>query len=177
MSNGEAVPTVATFLFIAWSKKRSKKVAERKRVQKNTIQGKVETMKSVAQHLQSPIKLDPGELKYFNIIISDREVASWTPNHLLIAANIAITLVQLDDANIEIAENGFMVRNPRGTQIPNPALAAKTSLVASILQMSRHLGLSASQNGLAGPKQASRNAADTQAKAIIDKIASEDLLA
>jgi phage terminase small subunit len=152
-------------------------MAAAKRPQKSKITGQVETMKSVSQHLESPIKLDPAETTYFNILVKGRESSSWDSNDLLLAANLAITLVQLDDANIAIAEGGFMVRSPKGTPVPNPAIAAKTSLTSTILQMNKHLGLSASQKGLSGSAQESRNKADSQARAIIDKIASEDLLA
>jgi phage terminase small subunit len=152
-------------------------MAAAKRPQKSKITGQIETMKSVAQHLASPIKLDPDETKYFNMIVTSREASSWDQNHLLLAANLAITYVQLDDANLEIAETGFMARSPKGTPVPNPAISAKTSLTSSILQMTRTLGLSASQNGLSGAPQQSRNEADSKARAIIDKISSEDLLA
>jgi phage terminase small subunit len=93
------------------------------------------------------------------------------------AANLAITFTQLDEANLSIAGDGLMVRNDRGTKVVNPAITAKSSLSATVLQLSKALGLSASQLGVSGKPQEARNIADANARAIIDKAAGSRLLA
>ena len=152
-------------------------MAERKRVMKNTIAGQLETFAMVAAKIESPIKLDPDELTYFQMVISSRETASWNPIHLLMASNLAITFTQLDEANLSIAGDGLMVRNDRGTKVVNPAITAKSSLSATVLQLSKALGLSASQMGLSDAPQKARNQADAHARAIIDKASGDGLLA
>jgi phage terminase small subunit len=152
-------------------------MAERKRVQKNTTAGTLETFKHVSAKLESPIKLDPDEQVNFDRVVSSRETSSWDSNHLLLAAHLAITYCQLDEANLSIASDGLMVRNDRGTRVVNPAITAKSSLSATILQLNRVLGLTATSQGVAGAPQAKRNAADAKAREIIDRIASDDLLA
>jgi phage terminase small subunit len=152
-------------------------MAARKRVQKNTIQGKIEAMKSVREVLTSPIQLDPDEQKYFDYVVMAREVSSWDNNSLLIAANLAMSYAQLDEANLVIAEVGLMTKSDKGTPVVNPAITAKTALSNSILQMNRILGLSASQNGLSGQKQAARNKADAEARAVISQVKDDGLLA
>jgi phage terminase small subunit len=152
-------------------------MAARKRVQKNTIQGKIEAMKSVREVLTSPIQLDPDEQKYFDYVVMAREASSWDNNSLLIAANLAMSYAQLDEANLVIAEVGLMTKSDKGTPVVNPAITAKTALSNSILQMNRILGLSASQNGLSGKSQAARNKADAEARAVISQVKDDGLLA
>jgi hypothetical protein len=142
-----------------------------------TVTSQVERFKSLRQELESPIALDDGEMKYFKMLIEGREACSWTQHDLLIAANLAITLVQLDDANVEIAKSGFMVKNLKGTPVPSPAIAAKLSLTTTILSMNRHLGLSASQRGLSDGEQRVRNEADKAARKVISRVKGDDLLA
>ena len=152
-------------------------MAVRKRVMKNTVAGQLETFSIVSAKIESPIKLDPDESIYFQSVISSRETASWNPIHLLMAANLAITFTQLDEANLSIAGDGLMVRNDRGTKVVNPAITAKSSLSATVLQLSKALGLSASQMGMAGKPQEARNQADSKARAILSKAAEDSLLA
>lgn len=152
-------------------------MATKKRQAKNTIAGQVDTMRLVTTKLVPHTKLDDDELIYFNRIVKCRETASWNDLHLDFAANLAIAMVQHDEANLDIAQRGLMVRNERGTMVMNPAIAAKSSISATILQLSKALGLTASQNGLASPDQAKRNQADAQARDSIEKIAKDGLLA
>lgn len=144
-------------------------MAAKKRQSVDTIAGQVELMRMVSTKLESPIKLDDDEAIYFDRIVKSRETASWNDNHLVIAANLAICYAQLEDLNLEIAESGAMVRNPRGTPVTNPAFNARTSTIASVLAMNRILGLSAAQTGVSGEDQAKRNKADAQARDVIGK--------
>jgi phage terminase small subunit len=152
-------------------------MAQRKRVQTSTAAGALETFRHVAAKLQSPIQLDPDEQINFDRVISCRETASWDSNHLLLASHLAITYCQLDEANLSIAKDGLMVRNDRGTKVVNPAITAKSSLSATILQLNRVLGLTATSQGVAGAPQAKRNAADAKAREIIQRASEDDLLA
>ena len=152
-------------------------MATRKRTMKNTVSGQVEAMAMVSAKIESPIKLDPDESIYFDMVVKSRETASWNPIHLLMASNLAITFAQLDEANSSLASDGLMVRNDRGTKVVNPACAAKSALSATVLQLSKALGLSASQLGVSGKAQQSRNEADAHARGIINKVSEESLLA
>jgi phage terminase small subunit len=142
-----------------------------------TVTSQVERFRSLKNELKPPIDLNDAELGYFKMIVPAREACSWTEHDLLIAANLAITLVQLDKANLEIAKGGLMVTNNRGTPVCNPAITAKLSLMTTVLAVNRHLGLSASQRGLSDAEQRVRNEADKAARKVINKAQGDDLLA
>jgi len=152
-------------------------MATRKRVMKNTVAGQIEAMALVSAKIEPVYKLDGDELRYFNYIVTSRETSTWNDNHRMLATNLAVTYAQLDEANMEIADKGIMVKNDRGTPVTNPAIAAKSSLSAAVLQLNKTLGLSASQMGVSGKAQEARNTADAQARGIINKVSEDSLLA
>jgi phage terminase small subunit len=151
-------------------------MAERKRTQKNTIAGQVETMQSVLAKIEPAYLLEDLQLDYFQRVVKSREITTWDDNHVLLATNLAVTYAQLDHANNEIKSRGLMVKNDRGTPVVNPVVTAKASLMSSVLQLNKALGLSASQMGVSGKEQDSRNKADRAARNLIEKISEDDLI-
>lgn len=152
-------------------------MATRKRTMKNTIAGQLETFEMISAKIEPVYKLDGDELRYFNYVVTSRETSTWNDNHRMLATNLAVTYAQLDEANMEIAEKGLMVKNDRGTPVCNPAITAKSSLSATVLQLNKSLGLSASQMGMSGKPQQARNEADANARAILSKASEDSLLA
>jgi len=151
-------------------------MAQRKRTQKNTVAGEVETVQAILAKINPMYPLDYLQQTYFNCVVKSRETSTWDDNHVLLATNLAVTYAQLDDANEEIKTRGLMVKNDRGTPVVNPAITAKSSLMSSVLQLNKALGLSASQMGVSGKEQDSRNMADKQARELLEKVASDDLI-
>lgn len=148
-------------------------MAEHKRVMKNTVQGKLETMKSVKQKLQPKMKLSKRELELFDHIVTSAETSVWNDNRLFIASNLAVIYRRLEECSKRLDDEGMTLRNERGTQITNPIFSALTQLTTASMSMNRSLGLSAPQQGASGADQEKRNAADANARKIIDK-AKED---
>lgn len=151
-------------------------MAQRKRTQKNTVAGQVETMQALLAKIEPAYELDNLQLDYFHRVVKSRETSTWDDNHVLLATNLAVTYAQLDHANAEIQSRGLMVKNDRGTPVVNPVVTAKASLMSSVLQLNKALGLSASQMGVSGKDQDARNKADREARGIIEKIAEDDLI-
>lgn len=151
-------------------------MAQRKRTQKNTVAGQVETMQALLAKIEPAYLLDNLQLDYFRRVVKSRETSTWDDNHILLATNLAVTYAQLDHANAEIQSRGLMVKNDRGTPVVNPVVTAKASLMSSVLQLNKALGLSASQMGVSGKDQDARNKADREARGIIEKIAEDDLI-
>ena len=150
-------------------------MAQRKRVQKNTIAGQIETTKKILKGVEPAYPLDEMQLHYFNRVVKSRETESWDENHILLATNLAVTYVQVDLANADIAERGLMTKSDRGTPVVNPAITAKSSLMATVLQLNKALGLSASQMGVAGKDQEARNKAERTARKVIEEV-TDDLI-
>jgi len=151
-------------------------MAQRKRTQKNTIAGQIETTKRIMAGVEAAYVLDELQRNYFERVVRSREVESWDENHILLATNLAVTYAQVDEANSEINSKGLMVLSEKGWPVTNPAISAKQSLMSTVLQLNKALGLSASQMGTAGKDQESRNKADREARKVLDKVSADDLI-
>ena len=151
-------------------------MAATKRPRKSSVLGTLDTVRHISAKVEPVYPLDGDELRYFNYVVTSRETSTWNDNHRMLATNLAVTYAQLDEANMDIATNGLMIKNDRGTPVVNPVVTAKSSLSSTVLQLNKALGLSASQMGLSGAAQDKRNASDADARAIISSVAENDLL-
>jgi hypothetical protein len=130
------------------------------------------------QTLPQPTEsLDERELDYFNRIVQSREVTTWSPHDLALATDLALTQVQYLDAMHAVKTQGRTMLNDRGTPVVNPETGALNQLSGAVRAFTATLGLSASQRGVAGAKQTSRNQAEQQARAVIARASEDDLLA
>ncbi len=152
-------------------------MAKRERTLKNSPAGQVETFKTLKDVVEPPIPLEGAELDYFRGIVTAREADTWADNDKLIAANLSKTYAAIDNLWSDIKERGYMVKNERGTPVANPAVAALNQMTSTMQALNRTLGLSASQRGLSGAKQASRNSAEKQAREVLEAAADDSLLA
>lgn len=152
-------------------------MAERKRIQTNTIEGRTRLMKMASAKVEPTSKLDERELRHFEMIVASRETESWMDNHRVLATNLAKTYVQIEDLDESIKRDGGMIAGANGIEKMNPAVTAKTNLNSVMINLNRSLGLMAIQNGLSGQAQAKRNKADADARAIISMVKNDDLLA
>ena len=151
-------------------------MARQERSKKNTVSNAVKTMEAATKYAEPPIPLKDAELNYFKFIVVAREHETWSDNDRLIAANLAKTYAAIDQLWADINVEGYVVENQRGTPVANPKVSALNSMTGAMQSLNRTLGLSASQRGLAGAKQATRNMAEQQARKVIEKIAEDDLI-
>ena len=150
-------------------------MAQRKRTQKNTIAGQIETTKNILAGVEPAYTLNALQRSYFDRAVRSRETESWDENHILLATNLAVTYAQVDAANEDIEKRGLMTKSDKGTPVVNPAVTAKSSLMATVLQLNKALGLSASQMGVSGKDQDARNKADRTARKVIEAV-TDDLI-
>ena len=150
-------------------------MARAKRTPTNTVSGQVAITQSVMKKLSPAYKLNELQMSYFMRVVRSVETEAWDENSILLATNLAVTYVQLDEANDEINAKGLMVLSEKGWPVTNPAISAKQSLMSSVLQLNKALGLSASQRGVAGNKQDARNKAEQKAREVIEKV-TDDLI-
>jgi hypothetical protein len=144
---------------------------------KNTVSGQIETFASAKQKIQPKMALNERELILFDHITSSKEVSAWDDNSLFIASNLAMIYRRIEEINTMLETQGVVQRNERGTQIANPLFSAMTQLLSQAQSANKTLGLSASQRGLTGAPQKSRDQADAHARAIIGKASEDSLLA
>lgn len=152
-------------------------MAKRERILKNSTAGAVETFQTLRDVIEPPIPLDGMALEYFNGIVHAREAQTWGRNDKLIAANLAKTYAAIDELWDNIKTEGYTTLNQRGTPVANPAVSALSQMTSAMQALNRTLGLSASQRGLAGAKQATRNQADSKAREILENASDDSLLA
>jgi hypothetical protein len=152
-------------------------MATRKRVLKNSVEGALDTFRTTKDVIVSPLKLNDRESEFFEMITQSREISTWSPSDLYNAAALAKVRRRIEEINNELDLDGVTLVNERGTPIANPAFSALTQLMSQMAMLTRLLGLSSSQRGLAAEPQKKRNAADAHARAIIEKAAEEELLA
>lgn len=150
-------------------------MARVKRTPTNTAAGQIETTKKILKKTEPAYKLEPLAQTYFERVVRSRETESWDENHILLATNLAVTYAQVDIANDDIKARGLMVKSDKGTPVVNPAVTAKSNLMASVLQLNKALGLSASQIGASGKNQDARNKAERQVRETIEAI-TDDLI-
>jgi phage terminase small subunit len=147
------------------------------RSKKSTVANTVATFNQIQTLPQPTESLDERELDYFNRIVQSREVTTWSPHDLALATDLALTQVQYLDAMHAVKTQGRTMLNDRGTPVVNPETGALNQLSGAVRAFTATLGLSASQRGVAGAKQTSRNQAEQQARAVIARASEDDLLA
>lgn len=151
-------------------------MARQERSKKSTIANTVKTMQSVVQKIEPPISLSESESVYFQGIVTAREHETWSDNDKLIAANLSKTYAAIDQLWSDIQSEGYVIENQRGTPVANPKVSALNSMTSAMQSLNKTLGLSASQRGLSGAKQSTRNTAEQQARKVIQKISEDDLI-
>lgn len=151
-------------------------MARQERTKKSTISNSVKTMESARLVVEPPFPLKENEANYFRSIVTAREHETWADNDKLIAANLAKTYAAIDQLWADINVEGYVVENQRGTPVANPKVSALNSMTSAMQSLNRTLGLAASQRGLSGAKQATRNNAEQQARKIIEMVSEDDLI-
>ena len=152
-------------------------MAKAERSKRDSVAAQIEVFRSAGAKIDPPVPLSDRERTYFEAILTDRELASWSPNHVLIGCHLAKTYAALDALWDDINARGFRVVNEKGTPVANPSVSALASMTSAMQSLNRTLGLSASQRGLAGQKQAGRNRSAREAATMIEQAKEDDLLA
>jgi hypothetical protein len=83
----------------------------------------------------------------------------------------------MDELWLDVEAEGWTIRNERGTPVMNPKSTALNTLTTQSRSMNHILGISASQKGVSGSVQQSRNEAEIDARGIIKAAAKNSLLA
>ena len=147
------------------------------RPKKSSIKGLLDTFQTV-NNLPEPVEiLDSNERAYFDRIVKSRELSTWSDHDLGLATQLAQASVLYQAAVLDVKTNGLKERNERGTLVANAACSAMNQLSASIRSFTATLGLSAGQRAITGGKQAVRNRAETDARAVLSRAGANSLLA
>jgi P27 family predicted phage terminase small subunit len=151
-------------------------MAQAKRTRTNSVAGTTLMFARLQKTDPRPTQpLDEQELAAYTRIVRSREAGSFSEHDVQLATQLAQMMVLCEDYTTRIKNTGPTIMNANGTPVANPLLSARDSTFRSISQITKMLGLSASQKGMSGAPQAKRNAADRAARETLEK-ASEDSL-
>ena len=152
-------------------------MARPRKARSDSIEAGVKRIASITQELAPPLPLCPREREVYDDVLKSREASSWSKYDLREACNLAKAQILLEDTRSQLAAEGVVLENQRGTPVANPRFTAMNQIVTQLHSYARLLGLSASQRGLTDGEAKARNSADATARSVIEKAASDDLLA
>ena len=148
-------------------------MAKQERTRKSLAQNKAKSYRAATETIQPWDKLDQAELRVFNALIASRETETWSDADIEVVTRLARITVEMDALWEQYKTEGPVIENNRGTPVENPVLRAHNSITQIYKMLRSSLGLTASQRGISGHKQAKRNQQDQKAKR---KLASVDNL-
>lgn len=149
-----------------------------KRARSNSVSGVVSMTQAIIAANQEPTEpLNEVELKAFRRILQSREADSWSAHDIGLATQCAQQMVLASEYTARLKLEGPVIQwtTPNGNVRPaaNPMLLARSNAFSTVANLTKLLGLSASQKGLSGAPQAKRNLADRQARDALARAAAE----
>lgn len=149
-------------------------MAQAKRPQTTSLAGTVAMYAALQKSDPRPTQqLSDAEMAAYTRIIRSREAGSFSEHDVQMATQLAQMFALCEDYTDRIKSSGPVVINANGTPVANPLLSARDSTFRSITQLTKLLGLSASQKGMSGAPQEKRNKADRAARKVIEKASEE----
>jgi phage terminase small subunit len=145
------------------------------RQKQSTVANLVAVASSSNVKVEPPMALNAEELAIFEGIINSREKNTWSDHDLREAGKLAQLQNHYEHEWTQLMSEGSVTMNQRGTEIENPRNRVCMTLQGTIKALSSALGLTASQRGVSGNKQAHRNEREITSQRA--KTADDDLLA
>jgi hypothetical protein len=147
----------------------------------NSAEAAIEAALAAAADLpQWPAHLrqQKGTQPFWEIIIRSRARAEWSENDLIIAAQLARTQLEIENAARELETEGSVIENARGTPVMNPRqsvieqLARRQFALMRALQMTGAAGSGSRKEDLQKSRKLERQARETR-----EELADDELLA
>jgi phage terminase small subunit len=150
-------------------------MAAPKRQKIDSIKGQKLMVQALSTPLVAPMTLANREQFYFDLLTSNREKATWTPDDLANACRYGQEMARIEKLEQLVKDEGLMIKS--GTRvIMNPAIASIHQANSQQLSILRYLGLSGTNRGIAGPEQANRNQAEKKLLAQLEGDGFGDLI-
>lgn len=139
----------------------------------DSVDGKLALVEAANTSIQPINEVSELALFYFSQYSSTRPSFSWSRGDIVRLTKLSERMAEVDRISELIKQEGPVVINQRGTQIPNPLLAARDSLERTCMATERSLSVYAPMEG-----SNKKNTFD-QAKEVekIQKSGDDDLLA
>jgi len=144
----------------------------------DTVKGALDAFSNASKELLPPphVTLRESDKPFWESIVRARAYNSWTDSDLEVAANLARCKSDIERIHLEITEEGDIVINARGTQIINPKHTLMETLSRRAVALSRMIHVHAEAN-MQAKDRAKQTGAEQQARAGVEVVQSDDLLA
>lgn len=135
-------------------------MAAKKRADHNSLAATRQRVAALSREIIPTKILEDNAYRHFEEVITQRERETWTRHDISKATQLAQVMDRLDQALHESLEEDFTVVSPTGQEKAHPIFEVISKLTGTAARIEHDLGLSASQRGISGNKQAGRNEAD-----------------
>lgn len=146
-------------------------MSKQERTRKSAPQNKVKSYQDANTVIEPWDELTADERRIFDGYIKSREVETWLDADVEALSKLAKLSAEMDRVWAEYKQRGTVEFTQKGHPVPSPYLAAYGQLANNYKAIRQSLGLSASQRGISGHKQAGRNQQDAKAGAKPDPAA------
>ena len=150
-----------------------------KRQRTDSISGASNSMAGAAKTIDPPawVNVPEAALKFWHSITKARAADRWNDSDLENAAELARTKASIERLNIEIAEEGDIITNDRGTPIVNPKHSLLETLTRRMVALSRMLQVHAEATQGKARDQVKGNQAQQKAGEHLEETKEDRLLA
>jgi hypothetical protein len=150
---------------------------KKRRARSDSAAAAVSAMAQAAVQIEPPagVRLREGDRPYWDLVVRARAPAEWSEPDLMHAANMARCLADIERISNEVAIEGDVIENARGTPVQNPKHALLEVLSRRSVALTRLLQMHA-QARLGRPEDVAKGrAAVMAAREVVDEM--DDLLA
>lgn len=136
-----------------------------KRQRTDTVKGAVSAMSGAVNTIEVPehVTVPDAALKFWRSITKARAADRWNDSDLEVAAELARTKANIERLNLEVEEEGDVIKNDRGTPIVNPKHNLLETLTRRMVALSRALQIHAEATQGKSRDQVKSNKAQSEA--------------
>lgn len=151
----------------------------KKTLDSNAAASAVKAMANAAKAIPQPpahVKLRPQDEPFWPGIYKARSVDEWTEAHLVIGAQLARSMADLEKQQLLLDSEGTVMENARGTMVMNPRVSVLEGLARREMALMRALGLTGKAN--VDPRDAQgKRKIEQQSRKLREELEDDPLLA
>ena len=138
----------------------------------DTVKGAVIAMAGAVSQIEVPdhVNVPPDAMPFWRSIMKARSADRWNDTDMEVAAELARTKASIERLNLEIAEEGDIVKNDRGTPIVNPKHNLLETCTRRVVALSRMLQVHAEATQGKSRDQVKGNRAQAEAAKAADSV-------
>lgn len=150
-----------------------------KRQRSDSVTGALNSMAGASKDIAPPewVSVPEPALKFWRSITRARAADRWNDSDLENAAELARTKASIERLNTELALEGDIIKNDRGTPIVNPKHSLLETLTRRMVALSRMLQIHAEATQGKSRDQVKGNKAQQEAQGAVREMQEDDLIA